>query len=141
MPVRKAQAVWEKSLKDGNGMIELESGLLKAPYSFSSRFKSGKGTNPEELIAAAHAGCFSMALSLMLTEEGFTPDMIETEAKVKIEKVNGGFKITHIELNTECKVPEIEEAKFKEIAMAAKDNCPVSKALAGTEISLKSKLK
>lgn len=140
MPVKTAKAIWEDNLKNGEGKVELESGLLKVPYSFSSRLKLGDGTNPEELIAGAQAGCFSMALSMLLTRNGYTPDKIETEASIQIEDKNGGYEITEIQLETECKVPDIDENKFKQLAIEAKNNCPVSKALQGPIITLESKL-
>mgnify|MGYP006305682257 CR=1 FL=1 len=140
MPIRKAEAKWEGKIKDGKGTVKLGSGAFEGGYSFKSRFEDGSGTNPEELIGAAHAGCFSMALSLFLGNAGFNPESIETEAKVHIEQVGEGFKITKIDLVTEGKIPEISEADFKKHAEDAKENCPVSKALAGTEITLQAKL-
>jgi osmotically inducible protein OsmC len=140
MPVRKAEAVWEGNLRQGKGTMKLGSGAFEGAYSFASRFEEGKGTNPEELIAAAHAGCFSMALSLFLEMAGFAPAHVHTVASVRIEKVGEGFRITTIDLDTEAKVPGIDEKKFIEQAEAAKKGCPVSAALAGTEIRLKAKL-
>jgi osmotically inducible protein OsmC len=140
MPVRKAEAVWEGNLMKGKGTMKLGSGSFEGSYSFASRFESGAGTNPEELIGAAHAGCFSMALSLFLEKAGFTPERIHTDAKVHIDKVGEGFKITTIELETQAKVPGIDEKKFQELAEATKKGCPVSVALAGTEIKLKATL-
>lgn len=140
MPTRKAQARWEGKVSEGKGTMKLGSGAFEGSYSFKSRFEDGKGTNPEELIGAAHAGCFSMALSLFLEKAGNPPDWIETEAKVHIEKQGEGFAITAIELATEARVPGIEEKAFQEQAEAAKKNCPVSKALAGTEIKLSASL-
>lgn len=141
MPVRKASAVWEGSLKKGKGKVRLGSGAFEGAYSFASRFEAGEGTNPEELIGAAHAGCFSMALAGGLAQAGFSPERIDTRAQVSIEKVGEGFKITGIELHTEAEVPDAEEEVFLQQARKAKDNCPVSKALAGTEIKLQAKLK
>ena len=115
-------------------------GGLSGNYSFKSRFEEGEGTNPEELIAAAHAGCFSMALSAALGRAGFTPKRVSTSAAVKLEQVEGGFGITAIDLTTEADVPGIDNAKFQEIADGAKKGCPVSKALAGTKINLTAKL-
>jgi lipoyl-dependent peroxiredoxin len=138
---RKAAAKWKGSIKEGKGAVKTESGLLEAPYSFTSRFEDGKGTNPEELIAAAHAGCFSMALSLMLGEAGYQPKEISTSAEVSIEKKGDGFAITGIKLRTEAVVPDIEEKTFLEHAEAAKTGCPVSQALSGTDITLDAKLK
>jgi lipoyl-dependent peroxiredoxin len=140
MPVRKAEAKWEGKIQEGNGSVKLGSGVFEGPYSFKSRFEEGPGTNPEELIGAAHAGCFSMALSLFLEKAGGTPERIETDAKVHIEKVGEGFKITKIELSTEAKVQGMDESEFKKQAEEAKKNCPVSQALAGTEITLQAKL-
>ena len=140
MAKRTASAGWEGTLKDGKGRVKLGSGAFEGQYSFASRFEDGTGTNPEELIGAAHAGCFSMALAAGLTRAGFNPTRINTNASVSLEKVGEGFKITRIELNTEAEIPNIEEAAFLEQAEAAKKNCPVSQALAGTEIKLNAKL-
>ncbi len=130
MTTRKASAVWKGSLKEGGGTISTESGVLEdAPYGFRSRFESGKGTNPEELIAAAHAGCFSMALSLMLGNEGMTPEKIETQAEVALDKVGEGFEITSSHLNVVAKIPGADKAKFEQIANKAKEGCPVSKLM------------
>ena len=139
MPVRKADAVWEGGVK-GKGKMKLGSGAYEGAYSFASRFEDGAGTNPEELIGAAHAGCFSMALSFMLEQAGFPAQSVQTAAKVHIDKVGDGFKITSIELETAAKVPGIDEKKFMEQAEAAKKGCPVSQALAGIDITLKAKL-
>jgi osmotically inducible protein OsmC len=140
MAKRTASAVWEGTLKDGKGKVKLGSGAFEGQYSFASRFEEGTGTNPEELIGAAHAGCFSMALAAGLTRAGFTPTRINTNASVSLEKVGEAFKITKIELNTEAEIPNIDEAAFLEQAESAKKNCPVSQALAGTEITLSAKL-
>jgi len=140
MPVRKADAVWEGDIKGGNGKVSLGSGAFEGRYSFGSRFEEAAGTNPEELIGAAHAGCFSMALSGGLGRGGHTPKRIATTAKVHIEKVGEGFSITRIELDTQAEVPGIDDATFQEFAKKAKEGCPVSKALAGTEITLNAKL-
>jgi len=140
MPVRNASAVWNGSLKEGNGSMRMGSGAYEGPYSFGSRFLEESGTNPEELIAAAHAGCFSMALSGGLGRSGFEANSISTSAKATLEKVGEGFQITRIELTTEGDVPGIDEAAFVEHAEGAKANCPVSKALAGVEISLNASL-
>ena len=140
MPVRKASAVWNGSLKDGNGTMKLASGAYEGPYSFGSRFEEASGTNPEELIGAAHAGCFSMALSAGLGKSGFEVTRIDTSATVHLEKVGEGFQITRIELTTEAAVPGIDESTFMEHAEGAKANCPVSKVLAGAEISLNAAL-
>jgi osmotically inducible protein OsmC len=141
MPTRKANALWTGTAKEGSGKVAVGSGALEAPYSFSSRFEEGPGTNPEELVGAAHAGCFSMALSLGLTEAGYPPKSIETQARVTIDKQGEGFSITGIELDTTAEVPEIDRALFMQHAETAKEGCPVSKALAGTEISLNATLK
>jgi len=140
MPVRTADAQWEGSLQDGKGIMRLASGAYEGQYSFSSRFEEGTGTNPEELIAAAHAGCFSMALSAALGRAGHTPNRVATTAKVHLDKGDAGFRITRIELNTEADVPGIDKAAFQEIAETAKQTCPVSVALAGPEITLNATL-
>jgi lipoyl-dependent peroxiredoxin len=141
MPDRKASAVWQGTLKEGNGTMKMTSGAYEGPYSFASRFEEGTGTNPEELIAAAHAGCFSMALSGQLSNNGFTPDRIETTANVHMEKTDAGNTITRIDLVTQAKVPGIDDAKFQELAQNAKKNCPISRALgAVNEITLDAKL-
>jgi osmotically inducible protein OsmC len=137
---RKAGAVWKGGLKDGQGTLTTESGVLRAtPYSFSTRFEGVKGTNPEELIAAAHAGCFSMALSAELGKAGLTPDTISTEAAVTLEKKDQGFTITKSHLEVTGKVPGADQAKFQEIANAAKKGCPVSRLL-NAEITMNARL-
>jgi osmotically inducible protein OsmC len=140
MPVRSADAVWEGDLKGGRGRLKLGSGAYEGQYSFSSRFESGTGTNPEELIAAAHAGCFAMALSAGLGKAGFTPTKISADAKVTLDKVGEGFKITLIKLHVDAQVPKIDEKQFAQIAEATKTGCPVSQALAATKIELEAKL-
>src|SRR6476620_5891689 len=138
---RNASAVWQGGLKDGKGTISTDSGVLaNTQYSFASRFEDGTGTNPEELIAAAHAGCFSMALSGGLGRAGFTPDRVHTTATVHLEKGDAGFRISRIELDTEASIPGIDDATFQEQAETAKQNCPVSKLLTGAEISLTARL-
>jgi osmotically inducible protein OsmC len=128
--IKKAWAVWKGGIKDGGGTISTETGVLdEAPYGFRARFEDGKGTNPEELIGAAHAGCFSMALSLMLGEAGMTAEQIETHADVTLEKVGGGFEITASHLTVTARIPGAEPAKFQEIAERAKAGCPVSKLM------------
>ena len=128
--VKKAWAVWKGGIKDGGGTLSTETGVLKeAPYGFRSRFENGPGTNPEELIGAAHAGCFSMALSLMLGEAGLTPERIETHAAVTFDKAGGGFEITSSHLSVVAKIPGADRAKFDEIANKAKAGCPVSKLM------------
>lgn len=137
---RTGSAVWNGPVKEGSGKVSTESGALQdLNYSFKKRFGDEKGTNPEELIGAAHASCFSMALSLMLGEEGFPPDEIRASSAVSIEQQGGGFQITFIDLSVEAKVPGIDEAKFTEIAAKAKDGCPVSKVL-NAKINFESKL-
>ena len=127
---RKANARWQGTAKEGSGTLSVQSGTLnEVPYTFKARFGDGKGTNPEELIAAAHAGCFTMALSFALNNAGFTADAIDTEAQLTLDQVPGGFAITAIHLTTRARVNGIETAKFSEIAAAAKANCPVSKVL------------
>ena len=140
MPTRKADAVWNGNLKEGKGSIKFGSGAYDGQYSFSSRFENGTGTNPEELIAAAHAGCFSMALSAGLGKSGFNPTRVSTTANVTLDKVGEGFKITKIQLNTEAQVPGIDEATFLDHANKAKTGCPISQALAATPIELNAKL-
>ena len=139
--LRKGSAVWQGDLRKGKGTVSTETGVVSnAPYTFSTRFEDEPGTNPEELIAAAHAGCFSMALAAALGRGGFEPQSVKTEARVQLLKGEAGFAITRIELETEARVPGIEDAKFQEIAEGAKTGCPVSKALAGTEIVLTARL-
>jgi lipoyl-dependent peroxiredoxin len=136
MPERTGSARWEGSLPEGSGTVRFGSGAFEGKYSAASRFEDGDGTNPEELIAAAHAGCFSMAFAHALTGAGFTPDSVSTEAKVHIVRADGGFEINKIDLVTQAKVPGIDEAAFQEQAQAAKVGCPVSKALSAVEITL-----
>jgi len=137
---KKASAVWKGSLKEGTGTISTETGVLKdAPYGFKSRFENGRGTNPEELIGAAHAGCFSMALAAMLGEAGLTPEKIETQAQVTLEKQGEGFAITASHLNVVAKIPGIDAGKFAEIANKAKAGCPVSKVL-NAKITMEARL-
>ena len=138
--VRTSEAEWKGSLPEGGGTMKLGSGAYQGAYSFKSRFESGTGTNPEELIGAAHAGCFSMALSHGLSQAGHTPKRVHTTAKVHLDKAGGGFAITKIELDCEAEVPGIDEATFRQQAETAKTNCPVSKALAGTDIALNARL-
>ena len=126
---RKAEARWAGDLKTGKGSIKLGSGAFEGAYSFTTRFESAPGTNPEELLGAAHAGCFTMALSLGLTQAGHPPDSLETKAKVHLEKQETGFSITKIDLVTEGRVSGVSEAEFKRLAEAAKTNCIVSRAL------------
>lgn len=138
MAVRASEAQWNGTLKEGSGTVKLASGLYEGPYTWASRFESGKGTNPEELIGAAHAGCYSMFLSGLLTKEGLTPTSIHTTATVHLE---AGPTIARIDLVSRAVVPGISEEKFAEIAAAAKAGCPVSKALAAVpEITLDAQL-
>lgn len=137
---RTAKAQWSGDLQHGEGRVSLGSGLLSAPYSFRSRMQDGAGTNPEELIGAAHAGCFTMALDAALGGAGFTPTKLETTATVHLTQIEGGFSIPRIELQVSGQVPNIDEARFREIAAEAKATCPVSKALAGVEITLQATL-
>lgn len=137
---RSANAVWTGNLKQGQGKISTQSGVLTdAQYGFNTRFEDGPGTNPEELIAAAHSGCFSMALSLALTEAGLTVDTIKTTAKVTLEKTDAGFTITASHLDLTAKIPGASKEKFLEIANQAKEGCPVSKLL-NAKITLDAKL-
>jgi lipoyl-dependent peroxiredoxin len=137
MAIRTASAVWEGSIKEGKGKMRLGSGAFEGAYSWHSRFADGEGTNPDELIGAAHAGCFSMALSDLLTGANHVPEKIETTAKVHL---GDGPKITLIELSTKAVVPGIDAATFQELAEKAKKGCPVSQALAAVEIKLDAKL-
>lgn len=141
MATASAQAVWTGSLKDGEGRMKLGSGAFDGPFSFRTRFEGAPGTNPEELIGAAHAGCFSMAFSAGLGKAGYAPRSIETKAKVHLEQTGNGFAIMRIELETVADIPNITEADFQRLANEAKAGCPVSKALAGTNIELKASLK
>lgn len=141
MPVQKAEAEWKGNLMAGSGRLKVGSGAFEGPYSFKSRFEEGQSaTNPEELIGAAHAGCFTMALVAQLSRARITPTRIHTGARVKLEKVGEAFAITQIELETEAAIPGIDDAAFQKYALDAKQNCPVSKALAGTQIHLNAKL-
>ena len=141
MPARTANARWEGGLRDGKVNMLLGGGAFEGQYSFSSRFEEGVGTNPEELIAAAHAGCFSMAFSGGLEKAGFSPNSVETEAKVHLSPADGGgFRISRIDLVTNADVPGIEEGAFQQAAQAAKEGCPVSKALAAVEITVNATL-
>ena len=137
---KHASAVWTGSLKEGKGTISTETGVLdNAPYGFKSRFENGKGTNPEELLGAAHAGCFSMALSLILGEAGMTAEKIETQAAVTLEKVGDGFSITSSHLDVTAKIPGADPAKFQAAAEKAKAGCPLSKVL-NAKITMNAKL-
>lgn len=140
MTTRTASAVWEGKLRDGRGTMKVGSGVFEGPFSFLSRFENAKGTNPEELIGAAEAGCFSMALAFNLERAGHPAKSISTIATVKLEPGAGGFKITSIDLKAEADVPGIDEAKLREQAELTKKSCPVSIALAGTQITVDAKL-
>jgi osmotically inducible protein OsmC len=138
--VRKASAVWNGSLKEGKGTISTESGVLsKTQYSFATRFENGVGTNPEELIAAAHAGCFTMALSAQLGNAGITPESLETTAAVTLEKLEAGFTITKIHLDLTAHIPGVDKAAFEKAAADAKAGCPISRLLKA-EITMTAKL-
>ncbi len=137
---RTGSAIWQGDLKSGKGSVSTQSGILKeTQYSFSTRFENGAGTNPEELIAAAHAGCFTMALSAQLGNAGFKADRLATQATVTLEQVQGNWTITTIDLELDAKVPGIEQAKFNELAEDAKKNCPVSRVL-NAQMNLKATL-
>jgi len=140
MALRKASAVWNGGLQDGQGTVRLGSGAFEGRYSFASRFEEGPGTNPEELIGAAHAGCFSMALAAGLGRAGFAPKRVSTEAKVHLVKGEAGFAISRVDLDCVADVPGITAEAFAEQAEAAKKGCPVSKALAAIEIVLDARL-
>jgi len=141
MPARKAEAEWNGNLREGSGKVKLGSGAFEGSYSFSSRFENGKGTNPEELLGAAHAGCFTMALTAGLGRAGFNPKRVHTTATVHIDKVGDAFEITKIELDCEAEVPNIDENAFHAQAAAAKEGCPLSKALkAVNTIELRARL-
>jgi len=141
MVVRTSEAEWRGGVPEGRGSVSLGSGAFQGVYSFRSRFEEEAGTNPEELLGAAHASCYSMALSLLLTKAGYAPTHIKTLAKVRIEKSGDGFAITHIELAVEGDVPGLDAETFSKHAEAAKTNCPVSKALAAVDISLTASLR
>ena len=133
MPQRTANARWEGALEEGQGAMRMASGAYEGSYTFQSRFQEGDGTNPEELIAAAHAGCFSMALSADLGRAGYDPQSVETTATVHLELEDSGPRIARIVLDTRASVPGIEAEEFQQVAEGAKENCPVSKALAAVE--------
>jgi lipoyl-dependent peroxiredoxin len=140
MPTRSSTAQWSGNLARGSGTMSLGSGAFEGSYSFASRFESGDGTNPEELIAAAHAGCFSMALAVALSADDHVPDSVNTTAEVTIETVDGNPTITRSELTTEVKVDGLDDGEFQNYADAARSGCAVSRALGGVEISLDAKL-
>ena len=138
MAIRKAQAWWEGSLKEGSGSMSF--GSFEGPFTWASRFEEAEGSNPEELLGAAHAGCFSMSLSSNLGKAGFTPRRIQTRAEVHLDRIDGKSTITKIHLDSQAQVPEISDEKFQEIATFAKENCPVSVALGGVEITMNARL-
>jgi osmotically inducible protein OsmC len=140
MPTRKAHARWEGTLKDGRGRVDFGNGAFSGAYSFASRFEEGAGTNPEELLAAAHAACFAMALSLVLGLNGFTPDYVDATAHVTVKPHDGGFKITESHLVCAARVPGLNQSGFEQHAETARAHCPVSEALAGTDITLEARL-
>ncbi len=140
MTVRNAEAVWEGSLREGKGSMKLGSGAFEGAYSFSTRFEDEPGTNPEELIGAAHAGCFSMAFSGELGRAGYTPVRIHTTAAVHLEKGDEGFRVTRVDLDMQATVPGIDEATFHKLAEGAKVGCPISQLLKGAEITLNARL-
>jgi lipoyl-dependent peroxiredoxin len=140
MAIRTAQAEWQGTLREGSGKMKFGSGAYEGKYTWASRFEEAPGTNPEELIGAAHAGCFSMALASGLTKAGFRPEEIRTSARVHLEKVDAGNQITTIELDCQARVPNISQQQFEELAQAAKQGCPVSRALAGVNIQLNARL-
>jgi osmotically inducible protein OsmC len=141
MPIRTSSARWSGNLTEGSGTLKTGKGGYQGNYSFKSRFEEGEGTNPEELIGAAHAGCFSMAFSKSLADAGFTPTSVDTIAKVHLDRGDAGFSVTRIELETTGDVPGIDESTFQKIAEDAKANCPISRLLSpGTDISLSARL-
>lgn len=135
MPTRRAETTWQGGT-DGSGDFDTESGQIEGTFRFPTRFEDEPGTNPEELIGAAHSGCFSMQLTAFLEEEGHPPDRLHTRADVHLERADGGFEIPRIDLTLEADVPDIDRDTFDDLARRAKENCPVSKALAGPEITL-----
>ena len=140
MPIRTADAQWEGALKDGTGTMRFGSGAFEGRYTFSSRFEEGEGTNPEELVAAAHAGCFSMNLSGVLGNAGHHPVRVSTTADVHLDKGSDGFSVTTIDLHSEAEVPDIEEEEFQRLAQEAERTCPISRLLTGARINLEAKL-
>lgn len=140
MPVRNASARWEGTIQEGQGRMRLGSGAYEGAYSFGSRMQEAAGTNPEELIGAAHAGCFSMALAAALTREGHPPTSIDTTAEVRFEQRDGSWTITEVQLRTTGAVPGIDDTTFRRFADDAKANCPVSRALAGVAITVEATL-
>lgn len=141
MVTRNAQAKWQGDFKKGTGNVEVGSGSYKSEYSAASRFENGKGTNPEEMIGAAHAGCYNLALAQILTDAGHEPKRVDTRAAVELEKTGDGFKIDKITLNTEAEVPGMNKDDFMKMANRAREDCIVSKALKGVNIGLNANLK
>ncbi len=140
MPIRTSEATWQGDLPKGKGSIKVGAGAFEGSYSFESRFEQGQGTNPEELLAAAHAGCFSMALSHLLAQAGHPAESVHTTAKVRLDKAGDGFAVTHIALETRGRVPGVDEATFKKHAEEAKTGCPISKALQSVDMSVTARL-
>ncbi|HLA83733.1 MAG TPA: OsmC family protein [Thermoguttaceae bacterium] len=140
MATRTAHAVWDGDLKRGRGSISLGENGTNLPYNFASRFLTGPGTNPEELVAGAHAGCFSMAFAHELVEAGYPPTQVATTARVHLEKSSDGFAIPRIDLETEADVPNVDDQTFQLVARAAKENCPLSRLLAAAQITLHARL-
>jgi osmotically inducible protein OsmC len=140
MPIRTAEAEWKGNLRQGNGTMKLGSGAYEGAFSFGTRFEENPGSNPEELVGAAFAGCFSMALSADIERAGFQPTRAHTSARVHLERGESGFSITRIELNTEAEVPGLDDAKFQEIAEGTRKNCPIAKSLAVPDVQLTAKL-
>lgn len=140
MSKNTASAVWKGDLKSGNGKVKLTSTAMEASYTFASRFESGKGTNPEELVAAAHAACYSMALSNIIAEKGYKPEEVSTVAIATLSNPGDGFRITAMELTTEARIKGIDETTFNKLAQDAKANCPISKTLTSVHITLNAKL-
>ena len=141
MALRTANAQWDGTLREGKGSMRFGGGAFEGAYSFESRFEEGEGTNPEELIAAAHAGCFSMALSGEITKAGYTPESVSTEAKVSLVKGDDGFRINRIQLITAVSAPDLSDDELQDLAEGAKQGCPVSKALNVPEITVEATLK
>ena len=140
MVIRTASASWEGTLREGNGRMRIGPGGLETPYSFASRFEEESGTNPEEVLGAAHAGCFSMAFAAGLGRAGYDPEWVQTEAKIHFQKLDEGWQVTKILLQTEAKVPGIAEEEFQSLAQISKEGCPISKALAAVDIDLEARL-
>ena len=141
MPTRSAEATWDGQLRNGEGHLKLGSGAFEGPFSFETRFENGSGANPEELLGAAHAGCYSMALSKLLGEAGHTPEHIDTLANVHLDQTGDGFAISRISLATEARVPGVDEDEFRRIANDAKNQCLVSQIIQGPEIELEAQLR